>query len=482
MPIFGGDKRVNAVQIVLLIGEFLFLATALFLLGNEIYRLFFSKTSREANGERNSLHTYNPLTSLPDRARLEDQLHDSIEQAAHSNAQLAVIFLGIDNFQRINDTRGHRFGDELLDAVGGRLMQSMGENDSIGRFSGDEFLLVLADIEDRLDIPCRMSKVESLFDAPFFIRGIPIYLTASMGIVRFPEDGRSSQELLKKANMAMHQAKEAGKNRYLPYQESMQHEIERKYMLENELRHALDRNELQLHYQPQFETATGSIRGFEALVRWIHPVMGAISPAEFIPIAEDSGLIVPIGRWVLREACLKNKQIQALYFPKSVMSVNISAVQLLSGGFTEMVAGVLHETGLSPASLEIELTESMPITSFDSAIPLLETLSGWGIKLSLDDFGTGYSSLSYLKRLPFHTLKIDKMFIQDIAKETGGSAITEALITLVHQLGMAVIAEGIENDEQLRCLKKWNCDCVQGYLLGRPVPFAEVPGLFQVKA
>lgn len=417
---------------------------------------------------------YDSLTDLPNRVLFTDRLNVAINRSKRNSNKIAVIFLDLDNFKKINDTMGHFWGDELLKQVGKELKTFVREYETLARFSGDEFAILLENIIKIEDVISFTDRIKKILERPFSINGITHYISASMGISIFPNDGHSVEELIKNADIAMYKVKDSGKNDYRFFSEHMKEEISRKLDIEKSLRIALENNEFFLCYQPQVEIKTGSIRGYEALIRWNRPNIGVVSPLDFIPIAEETGLIVPIGMWVLRTACKNNKMCQAFCSSETIVSVNISAVQLKCNDFVEMVKNVLDETGLEPEYLELEITESVLIDSFDNIVSKLEELRALGIKVSLDDFGTGYSSLNYLRHLPLNTLKIDKAFVEDIKPDTSEKSIAGSIISLVHKLDLEIIAEGVETKEQLEYLKQCNCDGAQGYFLHRPMTELEI--------
>lgn len=416
---------------------------------------------------------YDALTGLPNRVLFTDRLAMAIKRAVRTQTKLAVVFLDIDNFKKVNDTLGHFVGDELLKAVGERLKGIVRQYETLARFSGDEFTLFIQDIAHSDEVGGFIERVKAAFCSLFMVQGNSIHTSVSMGISIFPDDGHDVNELLKNADTAMYKVKESGRNGYQFYNQQIREEISFRVAIENNLRYAIDNGELWLQYQPQFSGQGRKIRGMEALVRWNSKELGALPPLHFIPIAEDSGLIVPIGEWVLKTACKQNKHWHDTYKLRTVISVNISAVQLKHKDFLVQVRQALFESGLAPEYLELEITESVLIESFAAVIEVLHEIRKMGIKIALDDFGTGYSSLSYLKKLPINTLKIDKLFVEDITEDSQEESITGAIISLVHRLGLDVIAEGVETEEQMRSLLASQCDYFQGYLLGKPLSEGE---------
>jgi len=432
--------------------------------------------TRIRNTERHikQLSLYDALTELPNRRLLLEKLDLAIVEADKQGTMVAAIVVDVDNFKLINDTRGYAFGDELLSRVGLKLQRFLTPKDTLARIGGDEFVYLLEGFEQLQPILMRIQSMHDSFQYPQFIRNEQIHTKISMGIALYPGDGVTAEELIKNADIAMDKVKEQGRNHYRFYNNSMRESLVRRSKLEEALRKALIHNELILQFQPQLDVRTEKIRGFEALIRWVHPEMGTISPLEFIPVAEQTGAIIPIGEWVIRTACERNKSIQSYGFPKSVISVNISTVQLQRADFARMVIGILRETQMAPEHLEIEITESILMESFQAAIANLETLRDYGVKIALDDFGTGYSSLSYLSKLPIGTLKIDKSFVQDITNESVGESLVESIIGLVHRMGIKVVAEGVETQEQYDCLRSWGCEYIQGYLISKPLFELEV--------
>ncbi|QHT63109.1 EAL domain-containing protein [Paenibacillus lycopersici] len=444
----------------------------------------FKKLGDAFNHMVDSLRTfafYDPLTNLPNRRQFANSMQRAVEHAEAAGAKPAIVFLDIDNFKRINDTLGHTVGDGLLGQAANRLTTHFGAEGTVARFGGDEFVILLEDAPDRERLKALMDTIGELFLPPFMIQEQRIVVKASIGAAVYPEHGLSGEELLKNADTAMYRAKELGRNNAQFFEGGMNDAVVKKSRMEQALRTALDNNELSVHYQPQLETTTGRIRGFEALARWHHPELGAISPMEFIPIAEEAGLIGRIDAWVMREACLRTVELQRAFGKPYSISVNVSAVELRQSGLAEIIARTLRDTKLRPECLEIEITESVLIDSLESSTAVLREVERLGVRIALDDFGTGYSSLSYLMSLPIHTLKIDKSFIQNMAAAAGEKAIVESIIALVHKLGHQVVAEGIETEEQLALLKNWDCDYVQGYLHSRPVPEPDLPSLIAAR-
>lgn len=409
------------------------------------------------------------LTGLPNRLMLEKRIDEVISLSSRNEQKFGILFLDLDNFKKVNDTLGHQIGDELLIEVGKKLHSGVRKYDIIARIGGDEFVIVLLDIKKPRNIGRFAERLIKLFDEPFIIKGHTIYVSPSIGISVYPNDGESTVDLMQNVDTAMYNAKYNGKNNYQFFNNIMKEEITKKVNIEKYLRRALLNEEFCLNYQPLINTKTGKIRGFEALIRWTCPEIGNVAPSEFIPIAEECGLIVPIGDWVLKTACLKKKQWENQYDSKALISVNISALQFKQDDFISKVRSILLQTGLSPEYLELEITESILINCLDDIVKKLKELKKMGIRISLDDFGTGYSSLNYLRILPLDTLKIDKTFIHTISAKSRDNHFVRSIVSLVQKYNLAIVAEGVETAEQLDYLAKCRCNYVQGYLLGKPV-------------
>lgn len=435
-------------------------------------------TNRKQAEERlNYLAHFDLLTNLPNRILFRDRLGLAIARAPWQKRAVAVLFLDLDRFKVINDTLGQAGGDLLLKAVSERLVSSVREGDTVARLGGDLFGLILDDLAQPADSFRVSQKILDALSKPIELKGQEIFVSVSIGIAICPNDGQEMDQLMKHADTAMSRAKEQGGNNYQLYSPIMNQSATKRLALENNLRHALERGEFVLHYQPKVDLATGRIVGMEALVRWKSPELGMISPAEFIPLAEETGLIVPIGEWILRTACAQNKAWQRMNLPPIRMGVNLSVRQLQRQTLIGTVAHLLNETGLDPNYLELELTESIIMKSSESTMAELRELHLGGIEISIDDFGTGYSSLSYLKRLPIDSLKIDKSFVQDVTTDPDDAAIVTAIVTMAHSLKLKVVAEAVETVEQLEFLRSLKCDRMQGYLFSKPLPAEEVTSL-----
>jgi len=424
---------------------------------------------------------YDELTALPNRVLFIDRLKNAMDTAKRTNSKIAVVFFDIDSFKKINDILGHYIGDRLLIDISNKLKSSLQVNQTLARFSGDEFTIFIENISQTDKIMIFIDRIKKIFDSPFDVDNHSIHLSSNFGISIFPDHGKSVEELLQNADTAMYKAKEIGGSNYQFYNDNMRDEVLKKLKIEKYLRMALEKDELYLCYQPQVDTKSCKIRGFEALLRWKNDDIGMISPLEFIPIAEETGLIIPIGEWVLEKACEVNKIWQGKYNSNIIMSVNISPVQLKQNNFAGQVKCILDKTGLNPELLELEITENILIDSFDinDIVDILWELKKIGVKISLDDFGTGFSSLNYLTKLPINTLKIDKSFVDYIKTGSKEKAIIESIIALVHKLELEVIAEGVETIEQLEYLIQSNCDNVQGFLFCKPLIESELKGIIE---
>jgi len=410
---------------------------------------------------------FDSLTGLMNRRSLFAML-DTMSPTESNCDRMAVLFVDIDRFKFINDTLGHKAGDRLLWLVARRLERSVGKLDSVARLGGDEFVVVLRVCDDQDSIRQSTERIMHSMEKLFNIEGNDYAITCSIGIALFPEDANNPEMIVEFADMAMYRAKLKGRNNYHFFDTSMHaHSIER-LRLDTDLRHALERNELFLEYQPKVNLLTRQIVGVEALIRWRHPVLGLISPQDFIPLAEEIGLIIPIGKWVIDTACTQNKVWQQVGHTNMQVAVNLSAHQFTHRELIESISSILDKTGLEAKYLELELTESMLMQDIEYGVETLGRLWTLGVRLSLDDFGTGYSSLYYLKQFPIHTLKIDKAFVRDITSREADVVIVQSIISLAHNLKLQVIAEGVETEEQIECLIAIGCDAVQGYLLSRP--------------
>jgi diguanylate cyclase (GGDEF)-like protein/PAS domain S-box-containing protein len=422
---------------------------------------------------------HDPLTGLLNRQEFQNRLTNTLCSTRRHENKIALMFLDLDRFKLINDTLGHRIGDLLLEAVANRLKQSVRSNDVLARLGGDEFIVLLSDLEDLDDIGRIAQKTIELLTQPFTIEANDIIITTSIGISVFPDDGENGHTLMMNADSAMYLAKERGKNNYQFYTVAMTERSVERMIIERGLRHALANHELKLYYQPQIDLVNGRSVSVEALVRWQHPEWGLVEPGRFISVAEETGLIVPIGIWVLRTACRQAKAWQDNDGQFSKIAVNVSARQFLDPDLFQTIKAVLIETGLKPSSLELEITESAVMEDPARTLLVLQQLNELGVRLSIDDFGTGYSSLTYLRRFPIHNVKIDRSFIKNIPTDKGSMTLVRAIIALAHELELSVTAEGIETKEQLAFLKDQQCELLQGYLFSRPATTEQLQADFK---
>ena len=442
--------------------------------------VFYDITEKKAVEQHiTQLAYYDSLTELANRRLFEDRFEQSLRFARRNEQTVALLYIDLDRFKPVNDSLGHKAGDVLLKQVARRLQDSVRDSDTVARLGGDEFAIIMENINQVNVSHCAQAIIE-LLDKPFTIEGSEVFVGASIGISMFPSDGVDMATLIKHADIAMYRAKEEGRKTYQFFLPEMNAGVEERLALENALRYAMARGELELHYQPQVRLKDGRITGVEALLRWHHPEMGFISPARFIPIAEDSGLINEIGRWVLEQACQQRRAWQITVNEDFRVAVNLSARQFSSDVAT-MVEQVLRDTGLEANQLELEITESMVMQNADHAVQVLNALNKLGVQLAIDDFGTGYSSLSYLKRFPLHKVKVDRTFIKDLPNDEEDAAITNAVIAMGKTLGLTVLAEGTETLEQIEFLHEQLCDEVQGYFCSRPVPVQELDALLQAQ-
>lgn len=411
---------------------------------------------------------HDPITGLSNRAFFNEHLEEIISTSGQGSQRLAVLFLDLDHFKMTNDTIGHYYGDVLLNEVGQRLLKLLTNGEIISRIGGDEFTIILPKINHIDEVRQLAQDVNDLFQQPFLLKNTEHFVTTSIGIALFPDHGNNASTLVMNADMAMYRAKEEGKNQFRFYDSSLNPDAESTMEIKNSLRRALDRNEFLIQYQPQVQVTTGQITGLEALIRWNHPSRGMVPPSSFIPIAEDTGLIVPIGEWVLRMACEQAKAWQLAGLPPIRIAVNLSARQFMQKNLTERIKQILAETELEPKYLELEITENIAMK--DDRLSTLHELRTMGITISIDDFGTQYSSLSYLKRLPVNKVKIDRSFVNGISIDLKDEAIIHAMLLIAQRLNLTVIAEGVETIEQFQFLKEHHCDSIQGFLFYQPEP------------
>ncbi|WP_230474386.1 EAL domain-containing protein [Calidifontibacillus erzurumensis] len=410
-----------------------------------------------------------PLTKLPNRYLLQKKLKEILHISKKNDKRFAVLYIDLDRFKFVNDTLGHSYGDLLLQQASQRLKKQIANEHILARMGGDEFVCILQDLQNETEAEHIAQMIISDFSKPFVLCEIEIHISASIGISLFPFDGDDEEVLLTNADSAMYRAKKKGRNQYEKAKVEVNAGAFERLSIENYLRKALENDEFSLHFQPQLDIKSEKIIGFEALLRWYHPDLGNIPPSDFIPIAEDTGLILPIGDWVLRQACLQVKEWEKVGFHSLRVAVNLSAQQFLQRNMVEKIKEVIKETSIRPQNLELEITERVVIHDIDSALSVLKQLKDIGVHISIDDFGTGYSSLNYLKRLPIHTLKIDRSFIFDIDTNPSSKALTSAITSMAHDLNLNVIAEGVETYDQLSYVKKSACDAIQGFYFSKPL-------------
>ena len=419
------------------------------------------------------------LTGLPNRNMFLGELDRAIARARRMGSSFAVSFIDLDRFKVINDTLGHDAGDELLRIMAARLVATLRASDMVGRLGGDEFVVLLEGDASLGALRAATDKLLRAISEPMTVQGCSFVVTGSIGVSVYPGDGADAALLLRHADAAMYLAKDKGKNNVQFYTAELADQAAEQYALEADLRLAIERNQLLLHFQPKVDVASGRLLSVEALLRWQHPSRGLVAPAEFIPLAEERGLIVPIGRWVLQAACRQMREWRNAGLEVLPVAVNLSARQFAADGLLDDIFDALVQHGLSPNDLEVELTESVLMADPERANHVLQRLHTMGVSIAIDDFGTGYSSLSYLKRFPARTVKIDRSFISGLPGDSEDGAITQAVIAMAHSLGLGVVAEGVETEAQLQMLRELGCDEAQGFLLGRPVPAAELAALLQ---
>ncbi|MBF0567801.1 MAG: EAL domain-containing protein [Nitrospirae bacterium] len=420
------------------------------------------------------LSYFDSLTDLPNRTLFYDRLSHVLGHSRRYNQMFALLFLDLDGFKFINNSLGHDMGDMLLKMAASRLPNCVRESDTVAHAGADEFVIILPLLEKVQEASLVAEKILDAFSTPFYLDVHECFISMSIGISIYPDDGDDIDTLLKNSDVAMYQAKNKGGNTYQFYNPEMNARALRRLKLENNLRKALERNEFVLHYQPKIDLNTWSVSGVEALIRWLNPQFGMISPVEFVPLAEETGLIITIGEWVLRTACAQAKHWQDIGHKGILMSVNLSARQFKSQNLVLLIENILKETGLSPEFLELELTETVVMDDAEKAIKILREIKNMGIHIAIDDFGMGYSSLSYLKRFPIDCLKIDRSFVSDITTDTDDAAIATAIIAMSHSLKLKVIAEGVETDGQLEFLRALDCDEAQGYLFSKPLSSEDI--------
>lgn len=437
----------------------------------------------EAKHSQNRLHelvNHDPLTGLPNRRLFNELLEHAIKRAEREHHQIALLFVDLDRFKAINDSLGHQVGDKLLYEVSKRIHHAMRDSDIVARLGGDEFLVMMDMIKHPQDAALIAQKIIYALQVEFFIDGKEIFIGASVGISIFPKDGSDVDSLIKAADIAMYQVKNRGKNNHCFYSEDLSKNAVERFTIESQLRHALERNQFEMYYQPQISLLTGDIIGAEALIRWRHPDLGLVSPARFIPIAEETGLIVQIGEWVLRQAALQAIQWINDGYTMQWVSVNVSGVQIMRSNFYDTVYGILIETNCNPNILELEITESTVMQNTEFVIDTFNNIKQLGVRVAIDDFGTGYSSLSNLKRLPLDKIKIDQSFVRGLPDDLDDAAITNTINAMACSLGFTVIAEGVETLAQATFLKNMGCLEAQGYLYSKPVTAAEFTKLLAI--
>lgn len=430
-----------------------------------------------ANDQLQFAATHDPLTSLPNRVLLADRITQAIARCSRHRTQFALMVVDLDRFKSINESLGHVAGDEVLKEISRRLLALMRKTDTLARFGGDELVMIVDEIMTQNAAEMVASGVLEQIRRPITVCGVEVQIRASIGVSVCPRDGKSAEELLKHADAAMYHAKKMGRNHTQFFTPMLNANSREKIELEGALRRALVHGEFELHYQPKADVITGRIEAVEALVRWQHPTLGLIPPAKFIPLAEESGLIAPLGEWVLREACMQARAWQNAGMRPIGVAVNLSAQQFKQKLLFEIVSAALARADLDPCYLELELTESAVMEDAEQSVQILRRLSEYGIRIAVDDFGTGYSSLSYLRRLPLDKLKIDRAFIREIATSRDDAEIVRAIISLAHSLRLKVIAEGVETEDQLRFLRSLGCDLYQGYLCSKPITASELEAL-----
>lgn len=431
----------------------------------------FADISRIKKSEQRLVHLahHDALTDLPNRLLFNDRLAHALQREQRTGRTVGLLFLDLDRFKNINDSLGHAVGDELLKQVAERLLDSVRAEDTVARLGGDEFTVILEGLQDPREASRVAKKILQRFAQPFDLRGNDYFVTTSIGISLYPRDGNNVESIVKHADAAMYRAKEYGRNTVCQYTPELTTSVKERVTLETSLRWALERDELSLAYQPQVSATAGHVVGVEALVRWYHPQLGWISPSRFIPMAEDIGLIGRIGNWVLRKVCHKARELQNGGLPPIRLAVNLSERQINQDFVDRILAPTLDEYGLPPSLLELEISESFVMVHADSSIPVLEMIQDMGVVLAIDDFGSGSSSLAHLKRLPIHTLKIDQSLVRDIPHDPNDEAIARAVVALGHSMGLRVVAEGVETEQQRDVLRREGCDLLQGYLYSRPL-------------
>jgi len=440
-----------------------------------IYRGFFRDITkrREAECQIRQLAYYDPLTGLPNRTLFNDRLSLAMAQADRNGSKVGLLFLDLDRFKRVNDFMGHDSGDQLLKKAALRMQECLRKNDTVARFGGDEFIILAPDLQHEIDLILIAKKLLGALAFPFDLDNQEVFISASIGIAVYPGNGQSAETLLKNADLAMYAAKELGGDNYQFFSQRMNLRAAENMEVEIKLRRALDREEFLLHYQPQISLESGKIVGLEALIRWQDNELGIVPPEKFIPLAEETGMIVPIGEWVLKAACRQLKEWQDKGLSALQIAINLSGRQFSQADFAQTVKTIISEAEISPHLIELEITESILMNNAEKARCTLRELRDFGVNLAIDDFGMGYSSLNYLKNFPINRLKIDKSFVRDITTNPNDATIVKAIIALAHSLNIDVIAEGVETREQMEFLDQWFCQEMQGYLFGKPLSAEE---------
>jgi diguanylate cyclase (GGDEF)-like protein len=441
-----------------------------------------SETKLEHAERVEYLAYHDGLTGLPNRGMFSKLLGQSISEAHRYERRLAVAFLDLDRFKQINDTLGHEAGDQLLQEVATRLKGCVRDSDAVARLGGDEFVVLLPELADEKYAAIVAQKILAAAARPFTLMGQECRVTASIGISTYPQDGLDEQTLTKNADIAMYQAKSEGKNNFQFYSEKLNANSLERLTLESSLRHALERNEFRLHYQAKRDIASGKITGMEALLRWEHPDLGTVAPMQFIPVAEETGLIIPIGKWVFKTVCLQSIDWQKQGLPPLSIAVNLTARQFLDEQLLTDVSSILGETGMDPHLLEVELNESLLIHDVENTLRILTGLKALGVRIAVDDFGTGYSSLAMLQRFPLDTIKIDRSFMRDFIGTTKDTGLADAIIAMGKSLSLTVVAQGVETKEQAEHLRLHACDELQGFYFKRPLPVEEFTQLLRDQA
>jgi diguanylate cyclase (GGDEF)-like protein len=432
------------------------------------------KELKITNNKLTHMAYYDSLTELPNKVLFSNRLINGIESLKFYDTKMVILFIDLDNFKIVNDTLGHALGDELLKEAASRLQSSTRECDFVARISGDEFSVLIQNMDKISNVISIIERILNAFGKPFCIGNSSINMSASIGASIYPDDGILEEDLLRSADIAMYKAKELGKNGYQFFNVSMKNELLKKLNIEVMLRKAIKQDEFELHYQPQFDVKSRKLRGYEALIRWNSPELGYLYPGEFISIAEETGLILAIGEWVLNTACALGSEINTKHGSNLIVAVNISPIQLRQTKFYDVVIKAINNSGIKPENLELEVTENIFINNFDAALKVLNNLRQYGVRIALDDFGIGFSSLSYLKKLPINLLKIDKSFISEIDDFNSENKMAGSIISLVHNLNIETLAEGVEKEVQLEYLMNSNCDILQGYYLSRPISKVEL--------